>query len=109
MISSTTGLYVVVRRLCGPAQTDRISSEMGCHSQPDDRFPRARAAGGAGCRAEADVSTAARAEVTAYYHLQQLGHASRQGSVKLQQILWFLRASPEEHGMPVQGLRSQPG
>ena len=34
MISSTTGLYVVVRRLCGPAQTDRISSEMGCHSQP---------------------------------------------------------------------------
>ena len=46
MISSTTGLYVVVRRLCGPAQTDRISSEMGCHSQPDDRFPRARAAGG---------------------------------------------------------------
>ena len=61
MISSTTGLYVVVRRLYGPAQTDRISSEMGSHAQPDDRFPRERAAGGAGCRAEADVSTAARA------------------------------------------------
>ena len=43
------------------------------------------------------------------YPLQQHGHASRQGSVKLQQVLWFLRASPEEHGMPVQGLRSQPG
>ena len=50
-----------------------------------------------------------RVQVTAYYHLQQLGHASRQGSVKLQQILWFLRASPEEHGMPVQRLRSRPG
>ena len=50
-----------------------------------------------------------RVQVTAYYHLQQLGHASRQGSVKLQQILWFLRASPEEHGMPVQRLRSPPG
>ena len=37
MISSTTGLYVVVRRLYGPAQTDRISSEMGSHAQPDDR------------------------------------------------------------------------
>ena len=49
-----------------------------------------------------------RVQVTAYYHLQQLGHASRQGSVKLQQILWFLRASPEEHGMPVQRLRSRP-
>ena len=55
-----------------------------------------------------------RVQVSAYlgprnHHLQQHGYASGQGSVSLQQILRILRAVSEEHGMPVQGLRSRPG